>query len=75
MGVAPDKLSDCSSHLLYKWAMAYIPRSQTGKHGSRKLCEEVQGLHLAPGETRTARAIGMRLLGEVSMVAIARKGI
>lgn len=42
--------------------------------GPRKLCKEEQGLHLALGETRAARAMGMRLLGEVSMVTIARKG-
>lgn len=42
--------------------------------GPRKLCKEVQGLHLALGETRAARAMGMRLLGEASMVTIARKG-
>lgn len=42
--------------------------------GPRKLCKEVQGLHLAPGEMKTARAMGMRLLREASIVTIARKG-
>lgn len=42
--------------------------------GPRKLCKEVQGLHLATGEMRTARAMGMRLLREASMVTFARKG-